>query len=360
MIDRSRCGPLVAVLVSLTALGASAERGLARAQEPGADAGATPLETPSSGPDLAQLFARGQAAEARGEVTLALEAYRAMRAADPTSRLASRAERRIAWLEERDDDIPALARLLAFRGRPTRDEGEVAAFAALASEMPPGQVRRESLTTVAAEWDRLSSNAPGDVELAARAEEAYEGALREGGHSEGERQHLVSGHAALLARLGRGEEGLLLLDREGRSSGSLRTRLELEQLDGWLRPLAWSLVAALLTLTLWMTARAVRGPGRAELLAPSSWALPAGALLYMSLGPYLLGIWYSLEAEHALSLLAPAMLGVLAASALLGRSLATLEVSRTLRVLTVVLATLAPLAAAYLALFDAGDGPLAH
>jgi hypothetical protein len=313
--------------------------------------------------DPSARWSEGQAAEARGDVEAALGAYRAVVSAAPTSRLASRAERRLAWLDERDDDPRALSWLLAFLGLPSRSAVEVEAFAELAEGMPAGVVRRESFIAIATEWDRLSQAEERRDEgsaLAARAEDAYEAARREPGLSDGEREHLLSAEASLLARLGRGDEALLLLDRGGRTEGSLRARLHMERLDRWLRPVAWSLLAASLAGLLLLLARASRSERRAELAGARGWLVPLGAVAYAVGVPYLLGRWYSHEAEQTLSLLAPALGAVLLQSAVAGRCLAITDAPRPARALALTLSVAAPLAASYLALFDAGDGPLAH
>ena len=158
--------------------------------------------------------------------------------------------------------------------------------------------------------------------------------------------------------MGRAAEASALLESEGRAGGSLYRRLAFESIDRWLRPIAWSLVALLAALAVTALWRAWRASPR-ELGGPS-WGLPLFTVLYTAGTPYALGAWYSREAEHALSLLSPALLATLIASGLLGRALAALNATPRARWSAACLAVLASLAATYLALFDAGDGPLSH
>ncbi|MBX7196961.1 MAG: tetratricopeptide repeat protein [Sandaracinaceae bacterium] len=314
------------------------------------------LGTPVHADDASSLFTSAQEAESRGDVEAAERAYRSLVAADPHARLSSRAERRLAWLDARDEWPEALAAYLVFVARVSPPPEELVAFEAVTAAMPEGLVRRESRLALAASWDRLSARSD-SAEHAARAEEAYDSALAEPGLEGGDRAQLVSSYAAFLGRHGRTDEGLLLLDREGHAAGSVRRRLVLEGRDVVVRPLAWLLLTALGLATL---AAQVAGRRRDLRLPPEPWGVPLLATSLATLGPYLLGRWYSLEAEHALGLLAPALALVLVLALGLGDGMRRIAAPGSWRAAAGVLAALAPLAVAYLTLFDAGEGPLAH
>jgi len=309
--------------------------------------------------EVAVLVERARAAEAQGDVEGALAGYRAVVATAPTSRFALQAERRLDWLEPRADDPSALGLLLVFRSRRGRDLAAVEGLEASALAMRPGIVRREALMTVASELDALAA-ADGVSALVGRAEDAYRRALEEQGLADAERAHLVAGYAGLLGREGRTAEALLVLDEAGHDEGALRSRLELERVDAWARPLALG-VLGLLTLTaLALVARVARaGKGRA-LLDVREWALPLVAVSYGALGPYLLGVWYSHEAEHLTGSLALGISFSLAVAATIGRALSIEEAPRALARVAGTLAVLAPLAVGYLAVYGTADGPLAH
>ena len=67
-------------------------------------AGSASLRVRAQDADVSSLFAAAQRAETSGDSATALRAYRAIVETAPTSRLAARASRRVAWLDERDSD----------------------------------------------------------------------------------------------------------------------------------------------------------------------------------------------------------------------------------------------------------------
>ena len=305
-------------------------------------------------------FEAAERAEESGEVSEAIAGYRTAARAAPTSRHALRAERRLAWLEPRAaDDTEALGVLLAYRNDGDRDPSDLDALETRMLSASAGIVRREAMITIATELDAMAAEdgAPGRVE---RAERAYERALAEPGLGEAERAQLVAGYATLLGREGRTAEALLLLDEEGHESGSIRSRLELARIDAWARPLAWLTLVSLGLAALWLTTTRVRASSARTFFAASAWRLPVASILYVTVGPSLLGLWYSTEAGHLAGELARYLVGCLFAAALIGRSreLAPLDERRgaALRVLSGI----APLAAGYLAIYGVGDGPLTH
>jgi hypothetical protein len=334
-----RVGLLGAVLVLVLASGARAEDGAL--------------------PDPAALLAGAEEAERTGDVAAALRGYRAVLDAAPTSRLAGRAQRRLDWLEARDDDPDALSALLAYRARPSRTLADVEAFEARALEMPAGLVRLEALVVVAGELDGLAAR-DGDATLVARAEDAYRRALSEPGLGPSEREQLVAGYAAMLGREGRRAEALLLMQTERHESGNLRRRLELEAIDRWLRPLAYTALLLLTLCALGLTARAVSAGHGATLARPGGWRLQVAVVVWGSVGPYLLGLWYSHEAEHLATSLSLALACVLVLAALAGRASEVHPAPSAISRVTVFAAVAAALAAGYLSIYGAPDGPLAH
>lgn len=309
--------------------------------------------------DVSSLLERARDAEARGEVEIALAAYREVVAVAPTSRFALQAERRLAWLEPRAGDPAALGLLLAYRSRRTRDLAAVEGLEAAALAMGPGPVRREALMTVAGELDALAAAAPGGG-LVGRAEDAYRRALAEPDLAAAERAQLVAGYAGLLGREGRTAEALLVLDEAGHGRGGLRSRLELERIDGWARPLALSVLALLAAAAIVLVGRAIRAGRTRELLEGRAWAAPLVATVYGAAGPYVLGAWYSEEAGHLTGVLSLGLGGALFGAAVIGRCLSVQESPRGASRAAMTLAAIAPIAVGYLSIYGAADGPLAH
>ena len=316
-----------------------------------ADAVVAPTES------VATTFSRAESAEQRGEVEVALSLYRRVRDLDSTSRFALRAERRLAWLEPRADDPEALGLLLRHRNTRERSLEDLARLERTADTLEPGALRRELRTTIATERDGLAAEAS-DVEASERAEEAYRRALDEEGLREGEHAQLVAGYAALLGREGRTGEALLLLDDEGHATGGLRARLELERIDAWARPLAFSVLGLLAISAIALLISVLRSGAR--LVEGRDVAIRAGTIAYVTLGLWALGAWYSVEAGHLAGSLATWLLGVLALSAVIGRCRELVPSSARTGAALTALAVLAPFAAGYLSIYGVGDGPLTH
>jgi hypothetical protein len=326
---------------------------LARADE----AGAGP---PAATDEARRHFEEAERAEEQGEVRSAIAGYHAAVEAAPTSRHALRAERRLAWLEPRAaDDAEALGVLLAYRNRGDRDRADLDALEARMLSVSSGMVRREAMITIATELDAMAAE-DGSPERVERAERAYERALAEPGLGDAERAQLVAGYATLLGREGRTAEALLLLDEEGHESGSIRSRLELARIDAWARPLAWLTLVSLALAALWLTTARVRESSVRTFFDAAAWRLPLATILYVTVGPYLLGLWYSTEAGHLAGELATYLAGSLVAAALIGRAREITPLEGRWGTTLRVLSGLAPLAAGYLAIYGVGDGPLTH
>lgn len=340
---------------------------LVHAQAPGSEealdrtaADASEVDRANDETNPSELFERARAAEDEGNVAQALEGYRAVVREHPSSRLAQRAEQRLAWLEARTDDPDALARWLVHRARTRRDRASTEAFEAEALAMRPGLVRREALAAVAADFDALAAQHQADASLAARAEDAYLRILADSELDATMRAQLVASYANLLGRIGRTGEALMVLERAGHETGSLRRRLELQRFDGWARPLALSVLAALALAAVGSAVRALRSDAARAFASPRVWATPLATVLYGGLGPALLGAAYSVEAGHLTERLAVALVPSLGLAAVLGRATSVQPVSERAHAALVILAALGPIAAGYLAIQGTGDGPLTH
>lgn len=344
----------VVMFVLLLALGGPRGTSPVRADE--ADAG----QAPTASDEARRLFDEAERAEESGDVTAAIDGYRATVTAAPTSRHALRAERRLAWLAPRAaDDAESLGVLLAYRNRGDRDHEDLDALEARMMSASSGIVRREAMITIATELDAVAAEdaTPARIE---RAERAYERALAEPGLGDSERAQLVAGYATLLGREGRTGEALLLLDREGHASGSIRSRLELARIDAWARPFAWAILSGLGLAALVLTTTRVRQSSLRSFFDAAAWRLPLATILYVTIGPYLLGRWYSTEAGHLAGELATYLAASLLAAALIGRARQMTPLEHRWGAAVRVLSGLAPLAAGYLAIYGVGDGPLTH
>jgi hypothetical protein len=307
-----------------------------------------------------QAFDAAARAEERGDVRGAVAGYRASVAAAPTSRHALRAERRLSWLEPRAaEDIDALGALLAYRNRGDRDLADLDALEARMLALSAGLVRREAMMTIATELDTIAAEdgSPAEIE---RAERAYQRALAEPDLGDAERAQLVAGYATLLGREGRNGEALILLDREGHESGSIRSRLELARIDAWARPVAWSILLSLGLAAAWLGARAMRASSLGTFFDLAAWKVPLVTIVYVVVGPYLLGLWYSTEAAHLAGELAIYLAASLFAAASIGRARELSPLEPRWGAMLRALSGLAPLAAGYLAIYGVGDGPLTH
>lgn len=325
-----------------------------------APSAATTTPPPSADREAGLHFARGESAERAGDARAAIDEYRRATEVAPTSRHALRAERRLAWLEPRAEaDADALGALLAYRIQRSRTARDLDTLEQRIRARPPSLVRREAMTTIAAERDALAT-AEGSAAHVEEAERAYERALAEPGLTATERAPLVASYATLLGREGRSGEALLLLDREGHAEGSLRSRLELERIDAWARPLSWAWLAALGLAALALAIRALRAHPARVLFDAAAWSVPLSTIAYIVAGPLLLGHAYSGEAAHLADALALFLTGPLAAAALVGRAGELSPVGPALTRALQGLAGLAPLAAGYLAVYGVGDGPLTH
>ena len=153
-------------------------------------------------------FQRGQAAEDVFDPRAAIDAYRQVVQDAPTSRLASRARRRIEWLEARSEDEFRPLVLLMRAQSETASRSIVALEDAMTS-FPEGRVRREAHEVVAHGWAQL-----GETE---RALTAYRRWKDDSHVPEADRARATTGLARLLQTEDRTDEAIALLNAEAMS-----------------------------------------------------------------------------------------------------------------------------------------------
>ena len=258
----------------------------------------------------ADALARATAAERAAEPVLARAEWQRVIALEPGSRLARRAEGRIAWIDARAEaDFAPLRALMAHLETPVdaRDARVVAAFEEVVVHMPEnGLVRRESRQALLEDWLRLE-----DATRALAAARAWE---REA-QSATEERLATEAVARALALGGARDEAIETLDAAGLSERSTRGELARQALDAWSRPLAIALLSMFALGAAVLGARSLRRRGRRALL--DAWSLSrVGGALWIVSGPLVLATLYDDEATDTFARLALGTLLIAAAAAL--------------------------------------------
>jgi len=284
-------------------------------------------------------------AESEARPADALALWQRARAAAPTSRLAGRCERRIAYLAARSEgDFVPLADLLRMRKVPTAslDAAKLAAYARRLDGYPPGPVRREGRELVADAWlARL-----GD---ATRARDAYTRWLAEPGLDDAEKRLAASGLARALTQLGDPAAALAAMERAGLGATGDADDLRREGRRRVLR-----LVAGVL-LALFALGGALLGGWRGlrlQALGRAFTPLRVLAAAWVLGGPLLLASRYDHAAFDTFATLAVCGAALLALAALYGAGLA--EAPRVRRRAVAVSAFGAALGAGFFVLDHAG------
>jgi len=288
-----------------------------------------------------------QQAERGASPAEALALWRAARAAGPTSRLARRAEVRIAWLEARDEGgfapLASLMRVQALRAD-ALDRAGLEAFERELVTFPPGRVRREARAVVALSWlERLHDPA--------RAKHAYEAWLREPGLEPDEHHVATVGLALARASGGDVRAGIATLERGGYGARTEATELRRRARQETGDLVALATLFAFVALALVLAGRElVRASVLRRAFAPAR-ALTAVALL---VAPGALAYAYDPVTLDTFALVAGGGLAVVALASVSAAALRERRAPRARALALAVGATLAALALGYLALGRAG------
>jgi tetratricopeptide (TPR) repeat protein len=250
--------------------------------------------------------ARARAAEESFQLDRAAEAYRAGIEAEPSSRAAHVARRRLAWLEERaEGGFGPLVALERARRATTLDR---TAFEATVDAMPRGLVRRESLELLAS-----AHAAVGDTAAAERALRQW--LAEASAPSERERA------TAILARLvsvEEPEEAERLLEAADLGESDTAREIDFERQVRVARPLALGalgLAALMMSIaagTRWASLENLRALARPGTLLLGFWL--AGA-------PLLVAMRYDPSTQDTFVRLAASMLGLFVIAQLVARAL---------------------------------------
>ncbi len=290
-------------------------------------------------------YRRAAALDREGDPAAALAAWRDVIAEAPGSRMASRAQRRVDWLEARsEDDFRPLTALLRFRAS---DDPDRAAFASEVEAMPEGRVRVEARLSLAQAFARA-----GDTD---RAAATYRAVIAEPRVLEDESRLARDELAGALAAGGDLGAALDELEGAGMSDSARHGVLLRAARRTFLEPMAWAAIALFVVLVLAGIQR-VRGVGRA--LAALGDPATLAAVAIVAIGPYLIARATGDEATFAFAVLGAAnALGLLLAFA--ARAAFPSAPSPARRALSVT-AVLAALGAGYLAaLYHAQSLPFA-
>ena len=288
--------------------------------------------------DASTAAARAEAAEDAASPREALEAWGDVVRAAPTSRLASRARTRIAWItERREGDYAPLAAMMRFLDLSSveRDASVVRAFTHDVDAMPAGHVRAESRVAIAGEWQRL-----GETD---RALAAWHVALDDPDLDVGERDLIRESMAR--ARLDAGDpEGALdeLDDAELEGTDLERMAARRIRVTRYV-PIASGIAIAFALLVVIVVARS----GRALALVSSLRDAPLRPLiaLVVGTGPLVIVRWWGDDSLAAFSAFAPWSVFVVLGSFVAGEATESLRSRGALAVMAVA----AALAGAYVA-----------
>jgi hypothetical protein len=296
---------------------------------------------------VADVIRAAREAERAFEPARAVALYERAVATDPTSRLATRARRRLDFLRARSEGGYApLAAMLEFRARlpSERTPATVAGFEAAVRGFPRGRVRVESWGLLAEAWLEL-----GD---AARAEAAYRAMLEEPAATESERVAAQTGIARALAERRGAAAGAAHLEETGLAETTTHGVLAREARRRIGRGLAWALLAAFALAALLAGRRELaRGAVLRRAFAPTRLLVALYALGF----PVWLAQRYDHDALDTFLFVAIGAAAVLALSSLAGEAMRERGSRRPARRALAALAVAAHAAVGYLALDRAGQ-----
>ena len=299
---------------------------------------------PSARDRQAELIRKAEQAEHEQRVDDAMRLYRDALDTAPHSRLARRAHTRLQWLSERSPEgagpLSALMRMQQL-GRGQLGVQSLTSFEKQVDTFPPGPVRREARQFVADAWfHRL--HRPLD------AVHAYQKWLAEPGLDRADWQSATMGLALSRAKLGDVQGSLEALRKAGLGKKAEASFIEVEQVARWARPLAFSVIAAFVLLSLGLGGWRGFSPARLrQALSPAR----LGVGVYAYALPVILAKMHRPQTWRAMLLLAPASAAVLAFASITGAGLDTAPGSTRLRRLLVVLGVLAQVAVGFLAFY---------
>lgn len=294
----------------------------------------------------ADLLRQATEAERRAAPAEAVRHYRAIVEAEPTSRLAGRARRRLAWLEARSEGAwGPLTAYSRFRDRSPaeRTAAVVSAFEAEVRRFPEGVVARESWALIGEAWLAL-----GDP---ARAGAAFEAVLASPGLEESERVLAHTGLARAIAARDGAAAGVESLERAGLRDTTTHEILSREARRGWARLAALAAVGLFVVAAIAIGRRGLVSRAVAA-RALSPWRMLAGA--HVLLVPWVLAWRYDAETADTFGLVAAGGAVILALASLAGVAAGARGASRVERGALAVLAALAYGALGWLALDRAG------
>lgn len=295
-------------------------------------------------PDPSALFARASTAEQDGRPVEALEAWRALVSAAPTSRLASRARARIAWIEARSEgDYAPLAAMMAFLDAPPgeRDAERVRAFEQTVATMPAGRVRAESRVAVGSDWARLGRTED--------ALEAWRIALGDDALNEGERTMVRESMARARMDAGDVTGAIDELEDADLGGGSFHRFAERQlRRETWV-PIALGALALFVVFVLALVVQSGQ-PGRV-LHAVLREPLRLAVAVAVGLGPTAIVHWWGDESLGAFDTFAPCSIAII----LLSYAASEATESRRARAAAGALAFAAALAGAYLSVALYGE-----
>lgn len=238
---------------------------------------------------LEEAYSRAQEREHAHDPRGAREAWREVMAIGPGSRMAARAARRVAWLDERSDaDFGPLEALLNFQAREDRTLAAAEAFEARIASMPAGRVRIEAHLALAQAFGSL-----GETE---RASAIYRAVLDEEGLRSDEAVVARDELAGVLASGGDVDAALSELESSGLEHSARHGVLLRNARRRFLEPLAWSAIALFVVLVVGGIQK-VRGLSRARAALADPWAIATCA--FVAGFPYLVARILSDEAAGA-------------------------------------------------------------
>lgn len=268
------------------------------------------------------------AAEADGEPERARDAWREVAASAAGSRLAARAERRLAWLEERSEgNFAPLGVLLRFQALRDPSPEALDAFAAAIDAMPEGRVRTEATLLLASSRARA-----GDTEGAASA---YRAVIASPATREEEVRLSRDELAGALAAGGDVDGALRELEDAGMSDWARHGVLMRAARRRFLEPIAWSSIGLFAVLVV-ATVRISRGTRRALAVLRDPRVL--GVVAVLGLGPFAVARLAGDEATSAFMVFGMANAAAVLAAFAAGRALpeAPARVHGTLAILLVL------------------------
>jgi len=284
----------------------------------------------------AEWVSRAEAAEADVDPEEARDAWQHVIDVAPTSRLASRARTRIAWIEARSEgDYAPLATLMAFldRAPAERDAAVIGTFTDQVDAMPAGTVRAEARLAIAGEWMRL-----GETE---RALAAWQAALDDPDLPAGDRDLVHESMARTRMNAGDLQGTLDELDDADLGTVSLHHAAERRlRAETWV-PIAYGTLAAFVLAVIALVARSGRRAEALRAMRDAPLRLVVAGLL--ALGPYAIVRWWGDDSIDAFLAFAPCSFVIVVLSYAAGEATET----RALRLGVGAFAIVAALASAY-------------